>query len=206
MEIETLIVKFITVLMIGTLLIVNHCLMFIWIFDLIHFFNQDIHYCSVSVYVTGINMGFSALFLKKRKQLINIRNYMINEPKNRKTHTHLLFNMSMIQLASGFIDSTIYRSVNEKYELSGNSHQLSDFYHIVHLMFHKINIVSVYAYFWVFIMIIGSFFFTFVILLIDHIEDPKYQTIDRDKNLLQRIKCIANDVILSMDQIVTNNF
>ena len=137
MEIEKLVIKCITIPIIGTILVANLWLIFMLTHDSVHFYSDSVkncihqYYYNMIIYGATINMMFSALFFKKKNDIINVYNLMIKEHYNKKPHTHLLLNMMMIQFTSGFIDLTIYQTIKDKYE-QNICDQVYDSYFVIH--------------------------------------------------------------------------
>lgn len=207
-EIEQYFIKCIVFPIVGTLLVANSWLLFIQVHDLIHFFSDSVtqcihsHYYNLIIYNTGISMLFSVMFFKKIKEVINAHDRMIKEHYHKKPHTHLLLNMIMIQLTTGFIDVTVYQIIKSKYE-SNNCDQIYDSFFVIHQMFNLINIISMCVYFCVFIVIIMGFFFAFLLTLFESLNSQVLQTHD---NTMYRIGNVIKNVITCMDEIVARNF
>ena len=181
-EIDNLVIRCVTIPIIGTLLITNTWLLIMWAHDLIHFFSDSVAQCinqyhyNMIVYGASLNMLFSCIFIKNMKGTIRACTNMINHKYDMKPYSHLLLNMMMIQLAGGFIDSTIYQIIKNKYD-QNNCDQIYSSFFVNHEVLHGINVTSMCIYFGVFVMIISAFILAFLMILTDHVNSKALVTV-----------------------------
>jgi hypothetical protein len=213
-EVDRFIIQCITVPITGTLLAANFWAMLTWIHDLsvIHIFDNSIadclhHHYSLMIYGTGFGMLFSCIFFKNGRRIIDSCVKIMHCNGSRESYSQLLVNMIMLQLASGFIDSSICLTIRNRYE-KNNCDQLtsisgSQLFFVNHETLYQINLISMWIYFGILFIIFCAFFLESIRTLIRYIGSEAMLTIE---NPMDKIKYSMSHMIHRMNEIATKCF